>query len=280
VTDYRREIAELLRPRLRPPGFNDAEFRKAFFGLLTAAGVPEDPEPARAPAPACARLDVPTLQLRLGVEPDGAFGPASRAALFARLSNRSAPAITEEEFAAVAAEFGVPVKLIKAFRKVEAPRGPYDDQGRPSILYERHVANRNTDPPGRYASRFPALFGPPFGRGGYGSFGVQYERLAEACAIDPEAAFRACSWGAFQVLGENAVALGYASAFDMALALTVSEAAHLDSFARFVKANGLVDELRACRAGDPESCIPFVQRYNGPGFRQFSYHVKLAEAAR
>jgi hypothetical protein len=180
----------------------------------------------------------------------------------------------------VAADLGAPVKLIKAVRKVEAPRGAFDDEGRPSILYERHVANRNTVPPGAYAARAPELFGPPYGRGGYGPFSAQYGRLAAACAIDPEAAFRACSWGAFQVLGENAVALGYASAFDMALALTVSEAAHLDCFARFVKANGLVDELRACRAGDPESCIPFVQRYNGRGFRQFSYHVKLAEAAR
>jgi len=123
------------------------------------------------------------------------------------------------------------------------------------------------------------LCGPPYGPGGYGKFSAQYGKLAQAAALDPEAAFRACSWGAFQVLGENAVALGYPSAFAMALSLTESEAAHLDSFVRFVRANKIVDALRGCRPGDPASCIPFVKVYNGAGFRAFSYHEKLANAA-
>jgi hypothetical protein len=82
------------------------------------------------------------------------------------------------------------------------------------------------------------------------------------------------------VLGENAVSLGYPSARAMALELATSEAAHLDSYVRFIKANDLADELGRCRAGSPDSCVPFVERYNGPGFRSFSYHVKFAEALR
>lgn len=82
------------------------------------------------------------------------------------------------------------------------------------------------------------------------------------------------------MLGENAVALGYASAFDMALALTVSEAAQLDSFARYVRVNHLEDELRACVPGNPASCIPFVKGYNGSGYAEFGYHIKLATESK
>lgn len=225
-------------------------------------------------------MDVKDLQKALGVTADGLFGPRSRAALFAHLSNRKAPAITDADFAKAAADLGVSEKMIRAVRKVEAPRGAFDDQGRPSILYERHVFSRNTKPKGKFDSNYPSLSsGKGYGPGGYGAFSEQYDKLGLACALDPEAAFKGCSWGAFQILGENAKSLGYKSAFHMAEELTKSEAAHLDSFVRFVKANGLADELRACKPGNPQSCIPFVMAYNGPGYSQFGYHTKLAQAA-
>jgi hypothetical protein len=168
---------------------------------------------------------------------------------------------------------------MKASKRVEAPRGAFDDKGRPSILFERHVFSRNTTPKGRFNASHPTLSAVRgYGRGGYGAFSAQYGKLQKAYALDPEAAFEACSWGAFQVLGENAVTLGYESARAMAVALAQSEAAHLDSYVRFIQVNGLADELGRCRAGDPDSCVPFVEAYNGTGFRNFSYHIKFAEA--
>lgn len=229
------------------------------------------------PKPA-ARLTITALQAEIGVVADGDFGPKSKAALFARLSNPDAPRLSDEDFAVAARRLGVPVGHIRGIRKIEAPRGPFDARGRPSILYERHKFRSHTVPAGRFDMSHPQLSGPPYRPGGYGSFASQYDRLAAACALDPEAGFRACSWGAFQVLGENAVALGYASAWDMAKSLVVDEAAHLETFIRYVETNGLVDELRSCRADDPASCQPFVARYNGPGYRQFNYDVRLAEA--
>lgn len=200
-----------------------------------------------------------------------------------RITNTDAPALTPSDYERAAAELGngVTPKHMRASKAVEAPRGAFDDAGRPSILYERHVFARNTTPKGRFNASHPdlsALRG--YGPGGYGSFGAQYGKLERAYALDPEAAFEGCSWGAFQVLGENAVALGYASAREMAAELAKSEAAHLDSYVRFLKVNGLVDDLGRCRAGDPDSCIPFVSAYNGEGFRRFSYHTKFAEALR
>src|SRR5690606_31193665 len=61
--------------------------------------------------------DVADLQTRLGVEPDGRFGPKSRAALFLRLSNQRAQALTDADFIEVAADLDVPVSIIRAVRK-------------------------------------------------------------------------------------------------------------------------------------------------------------------
>ena len=273
----RKALAAAVRP-LTPDGRLLPEHMAAFDALGDAIGLPDDSDAP--PAAVLPRLDVARLQRALGVLDDGDFGTASRAALFARFTNRNAPALTASDFQRAADRLRVPVACMRAVRQVEAPRGPYDDNGRPSILYERHVADRNTDPPGRLRDMFPALYGPPYGRGGYGAFGEQWDKLAQACRYDPHAAFAACSWGAFQVLGENAEALGYPSAFDMALSLVVGEAAHLETFVRFVEANDLADELRACRPGDPDSCVPFVKVYNGPRHADFNYAPKLAAAIR
>lgn len=198
----------------------------------------------------------------------------------AKITNKNAPALTDADFQTAALALGVDVKIVRAVRKVEAPRGPFDDEGRPSILYERHAFARNTTPKGAFNASHPDISGPGYGPGGYGSFAQQYARLGAAYALDPMAAIEACSWGAFQVLGENWQALGYASPLDMAMRLAESEAAHLDSFVRFVTANHLIDELQHCKPGDPESWVPFVAIYNGPGFRRFNYHLKASEAAR
>lgn len=224
------------------------------------------------------RLTIIDLQNHIGVNADGSFGPKSRDALFAKLSNKNAPPLTDDDLYRMAQRLGVPVGHIKGIREVEAPRGAFDDRGRPSILYERHKFRNNTVPVGRFNASHPGLSGPAYGPGGYGAYSAQYGKLAAACALDAEAAFRACSWGAFQVLGENAVTLGYASAYDMAISLTTGEAAHLETFVRFVEVNHLVEKLQACKPGNPDSCRAFVSVYNGAGYRDFNYHIKLAEA--
>jgi hypothetical protein len=295
MTGFRKELTDLIRPHLEGKKLS-AALVAAIDDLLDRAGVPRDgaspapaPTPAPAPAPAPppspapakpqppAAPDVAGLLAWLGLPGTAAFDAAATKALFGRLSNTKAPALTDADFEAVAAELGVPAKIVRAVTKVEAPRGAFDKEGRPSILYEKHVFARNTG--GRYNASHPVLSASRWQPGTYGPLSVQYDKLAQACALDPDAAFKACSWGAFQVLGENAVAIGYGSAFEMALALTVSELAHLECFVRFIRSNKLVAKLQACKPGDPASCIPFVKAYNGAGYAQNKYHIKLANAA-
>lgn len=229
---------------------------------------------------ACASFAAALRALPAGAELQAISPAYSWQDLLAKLTNRNAPALTEADFAAAADMLGhgVTPKHMKASKKVEAPKGAFDDQGRPTILYERHVFARNTTPKGRFNATNPELSGGPYGPGGYGAFSAQYGKLERAFALDPIAAFEACSWGAFQVLGENAVELGYENAIDMALTLATSEAAHLDLYVRYVRFHGLADELGACRPGAPNSCIPFVERYNGPAYARFNYHKNFAAA--
>ena len=306
MTTFRKELTDLIRPHLEAGKFPKA-LVDGIDGLLDRAGVPRDdpapaPAPAPAPRPAPARTPRPSARARTTLVPDSprspppgtldvaallgwlglpaadGFDAAATQALFDSLSNTAAPALTDADFEAVAADLGVLTNIVRAVTKIEAPRGAFDNYGRPSILYEKHVFARNTR--GRYNASHPVLSASKWQPGTYGPFSVQYAKLAEACALDPDAAFKACSWGAFQVLGENAADIGYGSAFEMALALTVSEAAHLDSFVRFVRSKKLVAALQACRPGDPASCIPFVKGYNGEGYARNKYHINLAAAAR
>jgi hypothetical protein len=223
-------------------------------------------------------MNVRELQTEIGVEPDGQFGPKSRAALFAEFSNPDAPRFSPPMLQQAADRLGVPVQHIKASIAIESPRGSYDSVGRPTILFERHKFAAHTQPPNRFNLSNPDLSGKPYGPGGYGPYGGQWDKLAAACALDPSAAFMACSWGAFQVMGDNAISLGYDSAYAMALSLTVSEAAHLETYVRFIERNGLEQALQACRPNDPDSCRPFVKAYNGAKYEDFSYHRKFASA--
>ena len=300
MSGFRKELTDLIRPKLAG-GKLSKDLAAAIDAVLDRAGVPRDeaaavpppPKPAApaapakppappAPAPALpkGRLDLPGLRTFLGLPAAGAFDAAARTAFLARLANPRAPALTDADFDAAAGSLGVSPNHIRAVRKVEVRQSPFDPDGRPTILYERHVFTRNCTPKGKFNASNPAISGAAYGKGGYGAKSAQYGKLLDAMACDPEAALRACSWGAFQVLGENAVGIGYASTLEMVIALTVSEAAHLESFLRFLKANRLIARLAACKAGDPASCVPFVSAYNGAGYKQFGYHTKLADALK
>lgn len=288
ATGFRKELAGLLRPELEGKTFSVALVQQ-IDALLDRAGVPRDdasaPEPPASKPPAAegvptGRLDIPGLRKFLGLTPEGGFDSAAEQALSARLTSRKPAPVTDADIDRAAAGLGVSAKAIRAVRKVETKKAPFDADGRPTILYERHVFTRNTVPAGRFTAAHPLISGKPYGPGGYGKQSAQYGKLMQACALDPEAALRACSWGAFQVLGENAVPIGYLSTLEMVASLTTGEAAHLESFIRFVRENNLVGKLGACRAGDPQSCVPFVRAYNGGDFATFDYHTKLAEALR
>lgn len=154
--------------------------------------------------------------------------------------------ITEQAIIEAARELDVEPEVLLAFTKVEAPKGPYLSSGEPTMLYEAHVFSRNTRPKHKYDDSHPTLSSRKWNRGLYGPGGRnQYTRMFKAAQLDQRAALMACSWGSWQVLGENYETLGFKTVEDMVLYCVASEVNQFDVFIRFVKTKrGLLQALR------------------------------------
>lgn len=218
------------------------------------------------------------IQQALGVNQTGVFDAATRQALEARLTNLNAPRLSNQDYQNAASTLGVPVCYVEGVARVESGAyGSFDRKGRPTILYEPHVFSRNSGH--RFDRSHPHISARRWNKQLYArTMDGRYNQLFEACSLDIDAALEACSYGLFQVLGENWQTLQYTSPFELASLHAVGEPAQLDALVRYITGFSLVDELQACQAGDPASCVPFVRAYNGKEYYKNDYHVKLARA--
>lgn len=218
-----------------------------------------------------------------GLTVDGVVGPATRAAILRVFAGSTTPA-TPAEITQIARELGALPEQIRAVAAVESSGGGFLPDGKPKILYERHWFRRRV---GKLlgsvsvAGHFLAHPSP----GGYtldadrDGQNDSWEKLVEACAVDPVAAFESCSWGKFQIMGGHWKVLGYPDVFRFAFSMIGGEFGHYRALAAFIRANRLEGALR--RIGTtPESCEAFARGYNGAGFRKHEYHIKLARAFR
>jgi len=81
----------------------------------------------------------------------------------------------------------------------------------------------------------------------------------EAFAVTPDAALRATSWGAPQIMGFNAQAAGFSGPRAMIMGMANDEGAHLSAFVALVRAWGLEPALRG------KDWLRFARRWNGTG---------------
>jgi len=177
--------------------------------------------------------------------------------------------LTESDYAEAAKSLGVEVAVIKAVAEVESPSGPFDAQGRPTILFERHYFHRLTA--GAHDAEHPDISNSA--AGGYGKFSAQYPKLERAHELNADAALRSASWGRFQIMGNNYKAAGFTSAASFVRAMTKSELAHLEAFVNFVKSDpGQVTALQN------KDWAGFAARYNGKAYKKNNYDTKLEAA--
>jgi len=186
------------------------------------------------------------------------------------LRRQNTDPLRRADFEAVAARLGCEWEAAAAVAEVESGRlGAFNPDGTPVILFERHKFSRKTSR--QYDGSHPSISNP--NSGGYPR--TQAERWAQlelAFSLDPEAALQSASYGRFQVLGENFGNLGMANAHEYVAKMARSERDQLEVFEGYITANGLADELRDKRWAD------FARRYNGPGYAENAYDVKMAEA--
>jgi hypothetical protein len=139
-------------------------------------------------------MTITELQKAIGVHPDGLWGNLSRKALLHTFTSSNTAALSADQASLIAKRLGQRQAIVRR-RKVEAAGSGFDKDRRPKILFERHKFHKYTG--GKYSiSSFSNLQS-----GGYNE--NSWEKLLDALVTGQvDAAFMACSWGKFQVLGE------------------------------------------------------------------------------
>jgi len=144
----------------------------------------------------------------------------------------------------------------------------YLNDRRPAILFERHIFHKQTG--GRFDAANPAISSAT--AGGYLGGAKEYDRLAQAVALDSHGALMSASWGIGQVMGFNFAAAGYAKVEDMVAAMVQSEDKQLEGMAAFVRAQGLHKPLAS------HNWAAFAKGYNGADFAKNSYDARLSSS--
>lgn len=178
--------------------------------------------------------------------------------------------LTPQDFQNAAKKLGVTVAHIKAVTEVESRGSGFLDDGRPKILFERHVFRKRLIEKGVSVQNTPNDI-VNAASGGYLGGVKEHERLDRAAKINRDAALESASWGMFQIMGYHWKTLGYPSLQAFINAMYRDEGGQLDAFVRFIEADPRL--LRALKSQDWST---FARIYNGPATK--GYDTKMADA--
>jgi hypothetical protein len=225
---------------------------------------------------------VRAYQVKAGLIADGIAGPKTLAALAGADITRL---LTQSDLLSAASQLGVELAAIMAVNEVESLGEGFLPNGKPKILYERHVMYRLLGEPrlpgddaaqlkhhaDQLAAASPNLVNPK--PGGYAGGVAEHQRLAQARLIDANLAAESASWGAFQIMGYHWQRLGYASVDAFVSSMCQGESEQLAAFVAFIQADSaLLKALKGKKWAD------FAKRYNGPDYARNLYDVKLDRA--
>lgn len=186
-------------------------------------------------------------------------------------------ALKESDLFNAAVRLGVELTAIKAVSEVESAGDGFLSEGKPKILYERHIMRRVCMQDGLHLlvdlveGQRPDLINKQ--RGGYRGGAHEWTRLKLAKQLNYDNALQACSWGRYQIMGFHWKSLGYASIKEFRDVMCRDEAGQLDAFVRFIEADK--DLHQALKTKD---WVTFARIYNGPAYAEHQYDVRLAAA--
>jgi hypothetical protein len=173
-----------------------------------------------------------------------------------------------------------PASALLAVVECETSGSPFEQDGHtPTLLFERHkfYSELQTHQPSKLKKAIAAgLAIPKWSRNTqYKDQGKSAGRLAviaKAREIDIEVANRAASWGLGQTMGFNAERLKYHDATDMVGHLSTGAAAQIEALVREIKTSHLDKYLVK------KDFTSFARGYNGAGFKQNNYDVRMRNA--
>ncbi|MGE0828687.1 MAG: N-acetylmuramidase family protein [Hyphomonadaceae bacterium] len=190
----------------------------------------------------------------------------------ASLRASSTAPLTRADFEGVASRFNCEWQAVAAVAEVESgPLGAFGPDGRMIILYEPHIFSRHSGR--RFDASHPTISYRSFGARPYPrSQAERWDQLAQAFALDEEAALKSASYGKFQILGQNYQICGHSTARAFVADMAQSEARQLVAFEGFVRGNNLDGALRSL------DWRAFARGYNGSAYEQTGYHTKMERA--
>lgn len=225
---------------------------------------------------------VRAYQVKAGLVADGIAGTKTQTSL---AGGDCAQLLRNNDLVKAAERLDVPLASIYAVNEVESNGKGFLDNGKPAILFERHIMYRQLATPrhegddpaelklqaDQLATANPALVNPK--PGGYVGGTAEHQRLSMARLIDDTAALESASWGAFQIMGFHWKRLGYSSVQDFVAAMSAGESQQFDAFTRFIETDpALHKALKARKWAD------FAKLYNGPNYQRNLYDTKLQRA--
>ena len=212
---------------------------------------------------------------------DGDWGRLTDAGTLLMLSDGPDTALIEGDYTAAGQRLGVDPAAIKAFWKTEAAGAGFQD-GKPKVLPESHRFSRNTAR--IFDKQFPQLSYPKWGTRPYPKTqDARYDVLLAWCRMlsdrdmDLDAAFASVSYGAPQIMGENAKLCGYPDPITFAAAMARDEVTQLNAFMTFVRSAGILKYLQQVTR-DAKTWEKPAELYNGSAWRQNDYAGKMARA--
>lgn len=225
---------------------------------------------------------VRAYQLTVGLVADGVAGSKTQLSL---ASGDCSKLLKNTDLVSAAKRLDVPLACVYAVNEVESLGKGFLDNGKPAILFERHIMYRKLATPrhesddpvelqrhaDQLAATNPALVNPK--PGGYSGGTVEHQRLSSARLIDDTAALESASWGAFQIMGFHWQRLGYASVQDFVTAMSANESMQFDAFVGFIETDLLLYKALKAR-----KWAEFAKLYNGPDYKRNLYDIKLQRA--
>lgn len=225
---------------------------------------------------------VRAYQLSIGLVADGITGPKTQAALTGDDCQRL---LKNADLVSAAQRLDVPLATIYAVNEVESKGLGFLENGKPVILFERHIMYRRLsiirhqrENPAdlkrrvdQLAAAHPTIVNPK--AGGYVGGNAEHQRLGSARVLHDVTALESASWGAFQIMGFHWKRLGYASVQDFVTAMYENESQQFDAFVRFIETDpALYNALKT------RNWAEFSKLYNGPDYQRNLYDIKLQRA--
>lgn len=186
--------------------------------------------------------------------------------------------LTNERIAEIAKEFKIDPAALLAVKEVESGGSGFWLNGRAKILFEGHIFYRllskvvNNVRLNQLCRDFPNIVYPTWNKNKYKGGLGEYSRLSQAMKIDKKLALQSASYGLFQIMGMNYALCGCSSVEEFVDKMNTSEEEQLKLTIKFLFKQGLVKFLNT------KHWASFARAYNGPGYAQNKYDVKLMNA--